>query len=194
MTRRGAPQQLRIIGGAWRSRRLPFAATAGVRPTPDRIRETLFNWLQGQIAGARCLDLFAGSGALGFEALSRGARELVSVDQDIRVIQQLQANAELLGCTSILQLAWQDALEYLTTASGRFDIVFIDPPYRDEIIGECCQRLETRRLLAPGALIYVESSTQHPAPPLPEGWTLLRDKQAGQVHYQLARTAAAESL
>ncbi len=122
----GDSGRLRIIGGRWRSRRIEFAAVAGVRPTADRIRETLFNWLRDVIPGARCLDLYAGSGALGFEALSRGAGSVVLVDQDIRVVQQLQASAEQLGARDA-QVVWSEALEFLAQDSKpAFDVVFLD--------------------------------------------------------------------
>jgi 16S rRNA (guanine966-N2)-methyltransferase len=185
-----AGSRLRIIGGTWRSRRIEFAAAAGVRPTADRIRETLFNWLQDVIPGARCLDLYAGSGALGFEALSRGARQVVFVDQDLRVIQQLQANAALLG-TQQAEIAWSDALEYLANCrAGPFDAVFLDPPFRDDVISECGRRLEHYGLLAAPAWIYIETAQRSPLPALPEHWRTLHDKAAGQVAYRLVRRDA----
>jgi 16S rRNA (guanine966-N2)-methyltransferase len=184
-------RRLRIIGGAWRSRRIEFAAATGVRPTADRIRETLFNWLQDIIAGARCLDLYAGSGALGFEALSRGARRAVMVDQDLRVVQQLQANVDLLGAQNA-EIVWSEALEYLAACrSGPFDVVFIDPPFRDDVAGECCRRLEHYGLLACPAWIYLETDHRRPPPALPAQWRMLHDKVAGQVAYRLLRRDAA---
>lgn len=190
----GAPRgtsRLRIIGGAWRSRRIEFAAAAGVRPTADRIRETLFNWLQNVIPGARCLDLYAGSGALGFEALSRGARHVVFVDQDLRVVQQLQANAKLLA-TQDADIVWSDALEYLAACrAGPFDVVFLDPPFRDDVTAEICLRLEQHRLLSSPAWVYLETGSQRPPPALPAHWQMLHDKAAGQVAYRLARRDAA---
>jgi 16S rRNA (guanine966-N2)-methyltransferase len=162
-----------------------------VRPTADRIRETRFNWLQDVIPGARCLDLYAGSGALGFEALSRGAAQVVFVDQDLRVIQQLQANAALLG-TRQAEIVWSDALEYLAgTRADPFDVVFLDPPFRDDVIGECGRRLEQHGLLAAPAWIYLETAQRSPLPALPEHWRTLHDKAAGQVAYRLVRRDAA---
>ncbi|HHH35315.1 MAG TPA: 16S rRNA (guanine(966)-N(2))-methyltransferase RsmD [Gammaproteobacteria bacterium] len=185
MPRRG---QLRIIGGRWRGRRLPFAAFAGVRPTPDRVRETVFNWLQGRLEGSRCLDLFAGSGAFGFEALSRGADSVVMVEQDLRVVQTLQRNAEMLEAEN-LEVAWSDAADYLRRTRGApFDIVFLDPPYRDGRLNQWARQLADSRLLSHPAWIYLEAAAGL-APELPPGWELLRSKQAGQVGYHLARAA-----
>ncbi len=184
---RNKPGQLRIIGGAWRSRRIAFAAETGVRPTPDRIRETLFNWLREVVPGARCLDLFAGSGALGFEALSRDAVSVVFVDEDIRVVQQLQHNITLLGADRG-KVAWSDAFAYLAScADGPFDIVFLDPPFRDRILGECAARLERHRLLGPTAWIYMESDRHDPLPELPDNWQVYREQGAGQVACRLCR-------
>jgi len=182
--------QLRIIGGTWRSRRIRFVTETGIRPTPDRVRETLFNWVQDVVPGAHCLDLYAGSGALGFEALSRGAAHVTFVDEDVRVIQQLQANFALLEAKNAAAV-WSDAMEYLAAAKGGpFDLVFLDPPYRDHVLAECCQRLEDARLLAPGAWIYMEADCREPPPPLPAGWQYLHNRTAGQVGYHLCRRGA----
>jgi 16S rRNA (guanine966-N2)-methyltransferase len=179
--------ELRIIGGQWRSRKIPFAAYAGVRPTPDRVRETVFNWLQGIIPGTQCLDLFAGSGALGFEALSRGANSVILVDQDIRVVQQLQANVETLKATGA-QIVWADALEYLNDWRGtQFDIVFLDPPFRDDAITACSLRLEASHALRSPAWIYMESARQNEPPRIPDNWQIIHCKHTGQVSYYLAR-------
>lgn len=185
MARRG---QLRIIGGQWRGRRLPFAAFAGVRPTPDRVRETVFNWLQGRVEGSRCLDLFAGSGAFGLEALSRGAASVVMVEQDLRVVQTLQRNAELLGAEN-LEVVWSDAADYLRRTRGApFDIAFLDPPYRDARLDQWARRLADSHLLTHPARVYLEAAADL-QPGLPEGWELLRSKRAGQVGYHLALAA-----
>lgn len=180
--------QLRIIGGTWRSRRVRFVTEADIRPTPDRVRETVFNWLQEVVPGARCLDLFAGSGALGLEALSRGAAHVIFVDQDVRVIQQLQSNFALLDAEGA-EAVWSDAFEYLAAHAGGepFDVVFLDPPYRDHLLGEACARLESSGLLAPTAWIYLESDCREQPPVLPAGWRYLHNKTAGQVGYHLAR-------
>jgi len=186
----GKNSQLRIIGGQWRSRRLPILAETGVRPTSDRIRETLFNWLQVYVAGARCLDLFAGSGVLGFEALSRGAAHATLVDEDLRVVQQLQQNAIALD-TRQTEIIWQQADEFLLGAipgNGRpYDIVFLDPPFREDMLGRCCELLERGGWLANTALIYLESDSHRDFPELPSNWQVLNDKKAGQVAYRLVR-------
>lgn len=175
---------LRIIGGTWRSRKIPFAVDAGVRPTPDRVRETLFNWLQPVIQGARCLDLYSGSGALSFEALSRGASTVVMVDEDLRVIQQLQKNADLLQADNV-QIMWTDAFEYLLGKAQPFDVVFLDPPFRDDVLAECCQRIERYGWLAPKAWIYIETDERRTMTDLPDNWEIIHRKTAGQVAYYL---------
>lgn len=181
------PGQLRIIGGEWRSRRIPFVAEAGIRPTPDRIRETLFNWLREIVPGACCLDLFAGSGALGFEALSRGAARTVFVDEDVRIVQQLRKNIALLGADHG-EVVWSDAFGFLASCDqGPFDIVFLDPPFRDRLLDECAVRLERHRLLAPAAWVYMEADRSDPPPGLPDNWRVYRDQAAGQVAYRLYR-------
>lgn len=176
---------LRIIGGTWRSRKIPFAADAGVRPTPDRVRETLFNWLQPVIQGARCLDLYSGSGALSFEALSRGAAKAVMVDEDLRIIQQLQQNADLLKADNA-QIEWADALQFLLRQSQPFDVVFLDPPFRDDVLNECCNRIEHHGWLASQAWIYIETDSKRKISGLPGNWEIIQSKIAGQVAYHLA--------
>lgn len=192
MARGAKTARLRIIGGRWRSRMIPFASETGVRPTGARIRETLFNWLQAVVPGARCLDLFAGSGALGFEALSRGASEVVMVDHDVRAVQQLQANAETLGASGA-RIVWTDAFDYLSTpGQGRFDIVFLDPPFREDILSECCAMLERHQLVNTPAWIYIETDRRRPPPVLPPRWGYLHSKTAGDVAYFLARRGPSE--
>ena len=181
---------IRIIGGQWRSRRLPILADTGVRPTSDRIRETLFNWLQGTVEGARCLDLFAGSGALGFEALSRGAGHVTLVDEDLRVVQQLQQNAATLD-TEQAEVIWQQADEFLLgaiPANGKpYDIVFLDPPFRENLLGHSCELLDRCGWLADSALIYLESDYRRDFPELLPGWRVINDKKTGQVAYRLIK-------
>jgi len=171
---------VRIIGGAWRSRHLPFPAERGLRPTPDRVRETLFNWLGQDLSGRRCLDLFAGSGALGFEALSRGAAEVVLVEHSRAVAAALRENAGRLGAHGC-RLVVGDALHFLRDAgAGRFDLVFVDPPYDSGLAVAALACLPAR--LAPGALVYVESDGPiEPGPP----WRVRRHARAGGVHYRL---------
>lgn len=188
--------QLRIIGGQWRGRKLTFPTSEDLRPTPDRVRETLFNWLQGVINGARCLDLFAGSGALGLEALSRGAAQVVMLDRDACVIARLREHVNTLGAKGA-QLVHADALAYLqqvrliennsTPPSPGFDVVFLDPPFRHNWLSECCEYLENKGWLAPQASIYLEAKIILQSPLVPQNWRVIHSKQAGQVGYHLAQ-------
>jgi len=179
------PNRIRIIGGEWRGRKLAVPNRPGLRPTPDRVRETLFNWLQPVISGARCLDLFAGSGALGWEALSRGAGELVMVDRDRQTVETLRDTARLLGCDRVT-VVQADALDYLSGTARSFDIVFLDPPFRKGWLVPCMERLERGGWLSPHARIYFEHESELQEPPLPPGWRPARGKRAGQVSYNLA--------
>ncbi len=181
-----ASNQLRIIGGQWRSRKLTFPDSAGLRPTPDRVRETLFNWLQPIIHGARCLDLFAGSGALGFEALSRGASEVVMVDCDAQVTAFLRKHIDNLHAQGA-QLVQADALNYLAAEAppAPFDIVFLDPPFRHNLLLPCCQKLEEQAWLKAGARIYLEAESEFTLA-LPQNWRITHSKRAGEVGYYLA--------
>ena len=189
---RGARSRvLRIIAGTWRGRRFRFTAQADIRPTPDRVRETLFNWLRERVKGARCLDLCAGSGALGLEALSRGAARVHFVESDAAAVRDLRArliewSAE--GGT----VERMDALRYLRTKPEPFDIVFLDPPFAAGLLRAAAQLLEDREWLAPGALIYVESSARVELPELPQSWRLTKTDRAGEVAYQLFERAIAE--
>jgi len=175
--------QVRIIGGRWRSRRLSFPAAPGLRPTGDRLRETLFNWLSPQLPGARCLDLFAGSGALGIEAASRGAAAVVLVERDSAVVAALKQNCTRLAATAI-EIVHTEALAWLE-APGKayppFDIVFLDPPFATDLVALAGQRLAADHWLAPGALIYVERAVNSVGDRLPGNWRLLRTQPAGQV-------------
>lgn len=181
-------QTLRIIAGEWRGRKIHFPDLPDLRPTPDRVRETLFNWLMPYIEGARCLDLFAGSGALGLEALSRSASEVVFVDRARAVTDYLTQTLDLLhgAKARVVQAA---ALDYLGGTAAPFDIVFLDPPYRAGLQAPCAAALEARGWLKPGAFIYVEQASVLPAESLPSNWVLYRDKTAGQVRYCLYRRA-----
>lgn len=185
--RPGAGNTLRIIGGQWRGRKLRFADGEGLRPTPDRVRETVFNWLQPLIQGARCLDLFAGSGALGLEALSRGAGEVVFVDTNPSAIAALRENLALLQ-SNRGQVVRGSALAYLEGPPQAFDVVFLDPPFRRDLLQPALQRLAVGGWLAPGARIYLELESEQGEPPLPAGWELLRAKRAGQVAYYLVQS------
>jgi len=183
--RRGNQGLLRIIGGEWRGRKFRFEAEPGLRPTPDRVRETLFNWLAPRIHGSRCLDLFTGSGALGLEALSRGAAECVFVDSSAAAIRTLQSHLERLQC-EYASLHCADAATWLQRSDpGIFDIVFLDPPFGQELLGPSCRMLESGGWLAPGAAIYLESAARDTETDLPPGWDLHREKLAGEVRYRL---------
>ncbi|MDH4166849.1 MAG: 16S rRNA (guanine(966)-N(2))-methyltransferase RsmD [Gammaproteobacteria bacterium] len=185
----GGRLQVRIIGGEWRGRKLHFPQSAALRPTPDRVRETVFNWLQFELAGARCLDLFAGSGALGIEALSRGAREVVFAERDPASARAIGDMLAQLRCDrghveQVDALAW---LERGPPASQPFDIVFLDPPYGEAWLPVLAEKLERGGWLAPRAWIYLEDAAARGEPALPPGWTLHRSKRAGDVGYHLAR-------
>lgn len=185
--RNAAPGAVRIIGGKYRSRLLRVPARPGLRPTPDRVRETLFNWLQPYLPGARCLDLFAGTGALCLEALSRGAREVVMVERAPNAIAALQQNITTLGARGAEVVA-QDATDFLTrTPVNPFDIVFLDPPFASDLIARCAQLVHDRRWVTPGGLVYIEAPRALKPLPLPGPWELLKNKTAGQVGYHLAR-------
>ena len=172
---------VRIVGGAYRSRRLRVASRPGLRPTPDRVRETLFNWLGQDLTGRACLDLFAGSGALGFEAASRGAAHVVMVERDRGVIETLRHNRTALGAMQVEIIAG-DALEYLKGANARFDVVFLDPPFRQNAVPAVLEHLP--RLLNREALAYVEGATPIEAKP---PWREMKRARAGQVSFQLLR-------
>ena len=171
--------RVRIIGGLWRSRILRFPDVDGLRPTPDRVRETVFNWLGQDLSGRDCLDLFAGSGALGFEALSRGAASVTMVERDPRAFRALRENAALLGAPR-LNLVCGDAIEFLRRASGGFDVVFLDPPFGEQIPDRAWPLLLER--LADGGLLYLESGVAFTGRP---GLETLKHGQAGAVHYHL---------
>jgi 16S rRNA (guanine966-N2)-methyltransferase len=189
-TRGSRARLLRIIGGTWRGRKLRFPASAAIRPTPDRVRETLFNWLGTRTPGARVLDLFAGSGALGLEALSRGASHVTFVEQDEAAVRELRARlAEWQAGDASVERA--DALRYLTGEARPFDLLFLDPPFGSELLSEAARRLEERGWLRSGAFIYVECAARAGLPPLPAPWRLLKAKQAGEVGYHLFGHAGA---
>ena len=179
--------RLRIVAGKWRSRLLDIAEVEGLRPTSERIRETLFNWLVPGIQGARCLDLFAGTGALGLEALSRGARSAVFVEQSALAVATLKANIGELDADGTV-IRQMDALEYLHgQPDGPFDLVFLDPPFAADLNDELCKLLEERQVLATDSLVYIEQDRSKPEPTLPSGWHVQKNKTAGNVRYMLVR-------
>ena len=179
--------RVRIIGGQWKSRIIEFPTRADLRPTPDRVRETLFNWLGQDQTGMTCLDLFAGSGALGFEAASRGAKRVVLVERDPVAARALQAHIATLAAQAV-ELKRADALEFLRADAGRYDVVFLDPPFRADYLSQVFPELTAR--LAPGAMVHIEA----PAPPaLPVGWEVWRSGRAGAVTHQLLKWTGDEA-
>lgn len=181
---RGASGQIRIIGGQWRGRKLPVPDSPGLRPTTDRVRETLFNWLAPHMVEARCLDCFAGSGALGLEALSRYAAQATLIEMERGVAQQLSQNLATLKA-SHGQVVNANTLEFLSKPGQPFNIVFIDPPFRKGLLEQTVTLLEQNGWLADNALIYIESEVEGGLPPLPASWQPHREKIAGQVAYRL---------
>jgi len=179
------PHKIRIIAGLWRSRQLTVAPLASVRPTGNRIRETVFNWLQRDIAGARCLDLFAGSGAMGFEALSRGATQVVFIEQHPIAVEYLLRNAHQLNAEQA-DIKQSNAMTFLTTppAAG-FDIVFLDPPFDENLLESCLAQLKENNFLNSPAKIYLEHNQPLSQITLPAGFELIRHQKAGQVYYGL---------
>ncbi len=190
--RPGPPGKLRIVAGRLRGSRLAVPARAGLRPTPDRVRETLFNWLMPVVEGARCLDLYAGTGALGIEALSRGAHSCTFVESDRALARDLRDNLSRLRIENA-RVIEGDALALLAGKAEPFDIVFLDPPYSADLWNASAERLEGRGWLAAGAWIYLESPADA-ALALPAAWTLHREGRAGAVRYALYRRAAADPL
>ncbi|MGL4454567.1 MAG: 16S rRNA (guanine(966)-N(2))-methyltransferase [Plesiomonas sp.] len=184
--------QIRIISGQWRGRKLPVPDSPGLRPTTDRVRETLFNWLAPVLHGARCLDCFAGSGALGLEALSRYADHVVLLEFERHVADTLQKNVRDLGSTRA-EVVHTDTLNYLNKNGKPFDVVFIDPPFRRDMLTTCCQYLEHNHWLAAEAYIYVEAEVDAGHLAVPDSWQLHREKVAGQVAYRLYIRCADEN-
>ncbi|MDH3343572.1 MAG: 16S rRNA (guanine(966)-N(2))-methyltransferase RsmD [Gammaproteobacteria bacterium] len=176
--------QLRIIAGSWRGRKLGFLDREGLRPTTDRVRETVFNWLQVDLPGSRCLDLFAGSGALGLEAASRGASKVVLVDKDIETVDMLKKNIDLLSARQSAAVC-SDAISFLQSCDFMFDVVFLDPPYRLDVIAQCCELLENKQCLSDHAKIVIECDTSKEIKGLPDNWQCQKRKTAGQAAYHL---------
>jgi 16S rRNA (guanine(966)-N(2))-methyltransferase RsmD len=178
-----ARNQVRIIGGEWRSRVIAFSPCADLRPTPDRVRETLFNWLGQDLTGKCCLDLFAGSGALGFEAASRGAARVVMVENDRAAFESLKASLAAIGAKQV-ELVFADAFDFLGNTRGDFDVVFLDPPFGQNALASALERLPGR--VAAAARVYVEAPEPVEVPP---PWRELKRSRAGQVSYQLLEKA-----
>ena len=178
--RAGAPGQIRIIAGQWRSRRLPVPDAKGLRPTPDRVRETLFNWLAPILPGAVCVDAFAGSGALGFEAASRGAGRVLMIERDAKVAAHLRQQQKALPAPQV-EVLQADALTALASLQDPVDIVFLDPPYGQGLLSPALQALLSSGQLKPSARLYLEYARQEEPPALPAGWQMLKQTQAGDV-------------
>lgn len=176
--------QVRIISGLWRGRKLPVHDAEGLRPTTDRVKETLFNWLACDIANARCLDLFAGSGGLGFEAASRQAEHVTLVELNQKAYQQIKSNIQSLK-TNTISVINEDALTFLSQPGEPQHIVFIDPPFRQGLLEETVALLEANNWLTDDALIYIETEKELTMHELPDNWQLHREKNAGQVCYRL---------
>ena len=186
----GGQGQLRIIGGQWRSRRFAFPDGPGLRPTPDRVRETLFNWLAPYVEGAHVLDPFAGSGALLLEALSRGAASGLACDLNPASVSALRGHLATLQCSNA-EIQLGDALQLLgQPAPRRFDIVLLDPPFHQDLLLGACQLLEQQGWLADDAWVYTESEQSPSSLGLPGNWRLHREKHTGQVHYALWQRSA----
>jgi 16S rRNA (guanine966-N2)-methyltransferase len=177
--------RVRIIGGEWRGRQLSFPDLPDLRPSPDRVRETLFNWLHDVLPGARCLDLFAGSGALAFEAVSRGAKEALMVERHPAVVAHLKEHILHLNAQGAMVVVQAEALAFLRTTSPPFDVVFLDPPFNSDLLGPCMELLAAGAWLKPLAWIYIEAERRTALPPLPADWAVQRQKVAGQVGYYL---------
>jgi 16S rRNA (guanine966-N2)-methyltransferase len=179
--------QLRIIGGQWRGRKLSFPSIEGLRPTPDRVRETLFNWLSFELPESKCLDLFAGSGALGLEALSRGAAYADLVDSADAACKQLNTNLQTLSATNatVHQTPAEQWLQQASSKQLSYDIIFLDPPFHRDLVASCIQLIEDSQLLTAKSWVYLEMASDEPLPELPENWQPYREKNAGQVCYRL---------
>lgn len=186
MSRVAGPNEFRIIGGKYRRRRLAFAARSEARPTPNRVRETLFNWLEPVVEGCSVLDLFAGSGALGLEALSRGAKSAVFVERDAALVRSLRSNLELLNCPQGT-VEHKEAESWLESGQEPVDVVFLDPPFAAHSHGKLCKLLALHRSIVPGGWCYLEMPADQEPDPLPEGWDVFRDKRAGNVRYRLVK-------
>lgn len=189
-TGKSPPGRVRIVAGKWRGRRLPIAREPHLRPTSERIRETVFNWLAPVVEGSRCLDLFAGTGALGLEALSRGAAGVIFVERSALAVRALRESIDILDAENAT-VHVGDAVTFLKdSAPHPRDIVFLDPPFRDASLGELCRLLDCAGWLAAGASIYLEQDRRQLRPALPDGWIVKREKQAGNVRYALVSVSS----
>jgi len=191
----GNTSKVRIIAGRWRGRKISFPVNLLIRPTPDRVRETVFNWLAPYIANSCCLDLYAGSGILGFEALSRGATDMVFVDSEKAIIKNLELQHQNLKIDfeiekkiiNTVKYQYCDALAYLDARTIKFDLVFLDPPYLKNMIPEVIKRLAEKKLMVKDGVIYLEMAKSELLPNLPENWTVIKNKVMSQVACYLIR-------
>ena len=177
--------KVRIIGGKWRRRLLSFPGVSGLRPTPDAVRETVFNWLMPYVNGRACLDLYAGSGALGFEAVSRGAASAVLVEKNPKAAKALRQNQQNIDVQKQLSVTACAALQYVSTACSPFDLVFLDPPFATDELEKACYQLQKHGLIAPDGLIYLEHAIDRDLVYLPDVWHELKSAQRGGVRYAL---------
>ncbi len=185
--------EIRVIGGKFRGRKLPVVALTGLRPTSDRVKETVFNWLQFDIGGSRCLDVFAGSGALGFEALSRGAKEVVFLEKSLEAVSQLKCNSDFLKLSNA-EILLTDSLSFLQTSPERdFDIVFIDPPFKQNLMPDTLDLLFSNRWINEQSWLYLEQEKDLEWPVLPSGWICYREKATSQVKYGIFKFSQEES-
>jgi 16S rRNA (guanine966-N2)-methyltransferase len=180
--------RIRIIGGRWKRRKLAFPSLPGLRPSPDSVRETLFNWLAPHITGASCLDLFAGSGAFGFEAASRGAAFVQLVESHSLTVKYLGDSIALLDHQGVLKLHAGDAIRYLEQPGEEFDLVFLDPPFEQGLLAPCCDLLANGSRLAASAIIYIESPKANSLLPIPPSWNIIRETTTGMVKSTLIQT------
>lgn len=183
--------RIRIISGQWRRRQIRFAGSDDLRPTPDAVRETLFNWLRNVVCRATCLDLFAGSGALGFEAASRGAGSVVLVEKNRRSFASLQENIRLLHAGEIIEAYNAEALSYLQGCTDQFSVIFLDPPYTSNLLSATVRMIAARKIVQPGGYIYLENSKiSAQTPAVPEDWNMIRSMNRGNVSGLLYQTAS----
>ena len=190
--KKSQPGRLRIVAGNWRSRLLQIADVPGLRPTSERVRETVFNWLANDIHGARCLDLCAGTGALGLEALSRGAAHATFVEKMPAAVRALESNVNLLGASNTVVVNG-DARRFVDSFDAEpFNIIFLDPPFAEDMLEDLCRLLAAGGARADEALVYLEMGTKQTPPSMPEGWTTIKDKKAGNVRYLLVRVTRNE--
>ncbi len=177
--------RLRIIGGRWRSRVLHFPAINALRPTPDGVRETVFNWLAPDISGRQCLDLYAGSGALGIEAVSRGAASAILVEKNPKAAKALSSNVELLCANSHIHVTCCAALHYLSTTDQQFNLIFLDPPFASDELKKACYQINKMNVISDDGLIYIESPSNQIELPVPEKWQIIKQATKGEVRYTM---------